>query len=117
MNRLNAMLASSQRFLNAVMALEAGWLHLPPVRPRPQFALFKADVEKTLNLLAKMLRGTRVRAHEFPKLREGQERLAQAGDAKAEQYALVNVETDRITNSLNTLGEQVTEWARAQKLS
>jgi len=115
MNRLNAMLASSQRFLNAVMALEVGWLHLPPVRPRAEFGVLAADVEKTLELIVTTLRGTRIRTNEFPDLREDQERLVQAGDAKAEQYALVNVEADRITNSLNTLGEQVTEWAKAQK--
>ena len=29
-----------------------------------------------------------------------------------EQYALVNVEADRMTNSLNTLREQVERWAK-----
>jgi uncharacterized membrane protein YccC len=115
MNRLNAMQASSLRFVNAVLALEAGWRHLPPMRPRPEFGVFAGDVEKTLDLLAKMLRGTQVRTRDFPDLREDHERLVQAGDAKAEQYALVNVEADRITNSLNTLGEQVTEWVKAVK--
>ena len=28
----------------------------------------------------------------------------------AERYALVNIETDRITNSLNTLREQIVSW-------
>lgn len=115
MNRLNAMQASSLRFVNSVMALEAGWRHLPAMRARPEFGVFAGDVEKTLDLLAKMLQGTQVRIKDFPGLREDHERLVQAGDAKAEQYALVNVEADRITNSLNTLGEQVTEWVKAVK--
>jgi hypothetical protein len=36
-------------------------------------------------------------------------------EAKAEHYALVNVEADRITNSLNMLAEQVTEWVRPER--
>jgi len=30
------------------------------------------------------------------------------------RYALVNEETDRMTNSLNTLREQVLQWERLQ---
>jgi hypothetical protein len=33
-----------------------------------------------------------------------------AGDPLTERYALVNMETDRITNSLNTLSEEVLDW-------
>lgn len=105
----------SRRFVNAVMALEAGWRHMPPSRTRAEFGVFAEDVEKMLELLAKMLRGEKVRTKDFPDLREDHQRLLQAGDARTEQYALVDVEADRITNSLNTLREQVTEWVRAQK--
>jgi uncharacterized membrane protein YccC len=115
MSQLNAMLVSSHRFVNAVMALEAGWRHMPPSRTRAGFGVFAEDVEKSLEMLAKMLRGAKVRIKEFPDLREDHERLLQAGETQTEQYALVNVEADRITNSLNTLGEQVTEWVRVQK--
>ena len=115
MNRLNAMLASSNRFVNAVMALEAGWRHLPPSKIRAQFGVFAEDVEKTLELLTKMLRGTRVRTKELPDLREDQQRLVRAGEAQNEQFGLVNTEADRITNSLNTLREQVTEWVRPER--
>jgi RIO-like serine/threonine protein kinase len=62
-----------------------------------------------------MLRGEKVRTKDFPDLREDHQRLLQAGDAQMEQYAFVNVEVDRITNSLNMLREQVTKWVRAQK--
>jgi hypothetical protein len=62
-----------------------------------------------------MLRGEKVRTKDFPDLRGDHQRLLQAGDAQMEQYALINVEADRITNSLNTLREQVPEWVRAQK--
>jgi hypothetical protein len=39
------------------------------------------------------------------------------GDSKLEQYALVNTEADRITNSLNTLAEQVLAWTVAATAS
>jgi len=35
-----------------------------------------------------------------------------AGNPQNARYALVNVEADRMTNSLDTLREQVMEWAR-----
>jgi len=108
-NQVNALLASSHRFVHAVMALEAGWLHTAAVPARTAFRTFAADVEKTLDLLAAALRGTRVQMKEFPDLREDHHVLLQSGDQKIERYALVNVEADRIVNSLNTLREQVME--------
>jgi hypothetical protein len=77
------------------------------VPPRAASRQFAADAEKTLALMAKMLRGIHVQAKEFPDLREDHRELLQAGDPHAERYALVNIEADRITNSLNTLREQV----------
>ena len=117
MSRLNAILASSHRFIHAIMALEAGWWQTPGVQPRPQFRVFAGDVEKTLLLLASALRGTRVSQKEFPDLRKDHNNLIQAGQASVERYALVNVEADRITNSLNTLREQVLLWSRSTQTS
>ncbi len=114
MNRLNALLASSHRFVNAVMALDADWLQSARVPPRPAFHTFAADLEKTLELLVAALRGTRVSAREFPDLREDHNVLVQSGDPRTERYALVNVEADRITNSLNTLREQVLLQGKAR---
>jgi uncharacterized membrane protein YccC len=114
MRRLNALLASSHRFVHALMALEAGWRHTAAVPARAAFHTFAADVEKTLALLAAALRGARVQLNEFPDLREDHHVLVQSGDAKIERYALVNVEADRIVNSLNTLREQVMEWLHAR---
>jgi len=54
-----------------------------------------------------------VQLNEFPDLREDHRVLVQSGDQKIERYALVNVETDRIVNSLNTLREQVIARVRA----
>ena len=114
MNHLNALLASSHRFVHALMALDAAWLHTSAVPARPAFRTFAADVEKTLELLAAALRGKHVHLNEFPDLREDYHVLVQSGDPKIERYALVNVEADRIVNSLNTLREQVMDVVRAK---
>jgi len=114
MNQLNALLASSHRFIHAVMALEAGWLHMAAVPARTAFRTFAADVEKTLDLLAAALRGAHVQLNEFPDLREDHGVLLQSGDQKIGRYALVNVEADRIVNSLNTLRGQVMERVPAR---
>ena len=77
--------------------------------------MFAEDVEKTLDLLAKKLRGMRSRAKDFPDLREDYQRLVQAADERIGKYALSNVEADRMTNSLNSLGELVTKWVRTER--
>ncbi len=117
MHQLNALLASSHRFVHALMALDAAWLHTSAVPARPAFRTFAADVEKTLELLAAALRGKHVQLNEFPDLREDYHVLVQSGDQKIERYALVNVEADRIVNSLNTLREQVMELVSAKNVA
>jgi hypothetical protein len=96
------------------MALEAGLLHTAAVPARAASRVFMADVEKTLTLLAAVLRGRRLHLKEFPDLREDHHALVQSGNQKIERYALVNVEADRIVNSLNTLREQAMEIVRAK---
>jgi len=115
MSQWNAMLASSHRFAHSLMAMEAGVPSTEEAPPRPEFRQFRDDVEKTLGLLAKALRGERVTEKEFPDLREDHNRLVAAGDPGKARYALVNVEADRVTNSLNTLREQVLEWCLARQ--
>ena len=110
--RINAMLASSHRFAHAIMALEAGLPLTPPVPAREEFRVFTADVEKTLLLLEEMLSGGKVPDKKFPNLREDHTRLLAAGDPEKERYALVNIEADRMTNSLNTLREEIVAWSR-----
>lgn len=114
MGRLSALLASSHRFVHALMALEAAWLQKKGLPARPAFLSFTANVERTLELLAAALRGARVPAKEFPDLREAHRNLLLSGDPKTERYVLVNVEADRITNSLNTLREQALAQAKRQ---
>jgi hypothetical protein len=94
------------------MAIDAGWLQSSPVPARPTFKTFVADVEKTIALLVDVLHGARVQESEFPNLRQDHNALIENGNPDIERYALVNVEADRITNSLNTLREQILEWMR-----
>jgi len=117
MSQLNALMASSHRFVHALMALDAGWLDTAAVPARTAFRAFAADVEKTLELLAAALRGAHVQLKELPDLREDHHVLVQSGDQKTERYALVNVEADRIVNSLNTLREQVMERVHAENVA
>ncbi len=102
-----AMLASSHRLVHALMALEAG---LSPGRsvaePEP-FRRFANDVEMSLYLIGAVLRGSPIVAGDLPNLREAHRDLIQSLGSPGERFLLVNVETDRITNSLNTLREQV----------
>jgi uncharacterized membrane protein YccC len=104
---LSAMLASSHRVVHAMMALEAGLSSSHPVPARENFHTFANDVEMTLYYLAAALRGSPIHKSELPDLREAHHSLVETGDSLTERYALVNVETDRITNSLNTLSEQI----------
>ncbi len=102
----SGMLASSHRLAHAMMALEAGLAASRPAPARPTFRRFADDVELTLYHAAAALRGSRMRRDELPDLREDHNALVETGAAR-ERYALVNTETDRITNSLNTLVEQI----------
>ena len=112
MNILNATLAASHRFIHAVMALDAGWLNTPPVPARPAFQSFSADIENSLVLLAAELRGMRELSRKFPKLRDSHTRLVASTESQSQRYTLVNIEGDRLTNSLNTLRDQIELWAR-----
>jgi uncharacterized membrane protein YccC len=107
LGRLDMMLATSHRFIHAAMALEAGLAQSRPVPAREAFRTFANDADLMLSKLAAALRGTPVSPGELPDLREDHNALLQAGDPLVERYALVNIETDRVTNTLNTLAEQI----------
>jgi uncharacterized membrane protein YccC len=109
---INAMVASSHRFAHAMMALEASIPQKPEQSPRREFGEFVDAVEKTLEMLKNKILGQKVAEREFPDLRESYLRLAAAGDPQVARYALTNVEADRMTNSLNTLREQIFAWKK-----
>jgi len=107
---LQAILANSHRFIHAVMALEAGLYRSRPVPARGEFQMFTNAADTTLYFLSSYLRGASVHPEDLPDLRESHHALVAAGDSKVERYALVNTETDRVTNSLNTLAVEVVQW-------
>lgn len=105
--KVNAMLANSHRFIHAAMSLEAGLERSRSAPARAEFRTFANHVDLTLYYLAAALRGSKVSVEDLPDLREDHYALAHAGDPSQERYALVNVEADRIANSLNTLAGEV----------
>jgi uncharacterized membrane protein YccC len=114
--RLSAVLASSHRFIHALMALDAIFSHKPALSSSPPLKNFISKLEKTLTLLASTLRGARVPSKDFPNLREehrlmDQPRTSEASSELA-RFDSINIETDRITNSVNTLAEQIMQWTR-----
>jgi len=112
LSALDAILANAHRFIHAAMALEAGLVESRPVPPRDAFRVLTTHVELTLYYLAASLRGSKVAADGFPDLREDHSKLAGSGDPAVERYALVNAETDRITNTVNTLSEEIFAWEK-----
>ena len=61
---------------------------------------------------AASLRGSPIAADHLPDLREDHHALASSGDPAVARYILVNIETDRIANSLNTLAMEAFTWER-----
>jgi uncharacterized membrane protein YccC len=110
MRLLSGMLASSHRLAHALMALESGLSLSHPVPARKAFLTLANHIELTLYSLSAALRGSPLTREDLPDLREDHHALVGSGDSLTERYALVNVETDRITNSLNTLSEEVLRW-------
>jgi len=109
-SRWSAMLASSHRFAHAMMALEAALPQMEEAPPKEELRKFRDDVERTLDLVAAILRGGRVSKREFPDLREDHNRLLAASGGENARHSLFNVEADRLTNSLNSLREQAASW-------
>ena len=92
------------------MALEAALYGSRPAPQREAFRSFANDVELTLHSLAAALRGSPLKLDSLSDLREDHRAPTRSGDSQIEPDSLVTVETDRITNSLNTLREQLTQW-------
>jgi uncharacterized membrane protein YccC len=107
---LDAILANSHRVIHASMSLESGLVLSRPVPAREGFRVFSTHVDLTLYYLAASLRGSKILATDLPDLREDHHALSASGDPNVERYALVNAETDRLTNSLNTLTEEILAW-------
>jgi len=111
LNQLHKLLVTSHRLIHALMSLEAGLATSAPAPPREAFRKLASDVDVTLYYLAASLRGRPIERGHLPDLREDHHALLQSGDTRADRYALVNTETDRIVNSLNTLTENTLGYA------
>jgi uncharacterized membrane protein YccC len=99
--------AASNRFAHAAMMLNAS--DDETLRDEA-FDRYCGEVNRTLTLLIRAMRGENVDANEFPDLRESYERLAKSsGDGRA----LLLSELDRMTNSVNTMSERVAILRRA----
>ncbi len=109
MQSVAAMLVSSHDFIYAVMAIEGAG---DDGRSLTDGAVqrFFHQVELTLYFLSASLRGNAIDMRELPDLREQHRLMLGPGGSKAEAYSLVRVETDRMTNALNTLKEQIFNW-------
>jgi uncharacterized membrane protein YccC len=119
--RLSAALASSHRFIHALMALDAIFSQQPALASSPPLKTFLPKVEMTLALLPSTLRGARAPSKDFPYLREEhrlmvQSRTSDASSALA-RFDSINIEADRITNSVNTLAEQIMQWTRTPEFA
>jgi uncharacterized membrane protein YccC len=118
---LNAILASSHRLIHAIMALDLIFLQNPGLADSEPFRRYCGQLSRTLTLLSAALHGERVMAREFPDLREEHRLLMQARtppqNAAPAQFEPVNVEADRITNSVNTLAEHVMHWVRSPQFA
>jgi len=111
---LSAILASSHRMIHAMMALEAGLLGGRNGPAGDPFRRFGNHVELTLHSLAGALRGSPLTLADLPDLREDHHALSQV-EAGAARDAFLVVETDRLTNSLNTLSEELVHWLETEK--
>jgi uncharacterized membrane protein YccC len=109
---LHKILATSHRLIHAVMSLEAGLASSAPAPPRDAFRKLASDTDTTLYYVAACLRGSAIQREHLSDLREDHHALLQSGDAYTGRYALVNVETDRMVNSLNTLADLALDYVR-----
>ncbi len=113
---LNAILANSHSFVHAVMALEAGLYQTRPAPSRAATVRFREKVAATLSSVAVALR-TNTAPVDLPDLREAHGEIMASHEPLTDRYTLVNIETDRIVTSLNTVAEQTARWAKASKPS
>src|SRR4029077_8062978 len=102
------------RFAHAMIALEAGIPQNPTPVPEPGFKMFCEAVIKTLELLSAAAKGRRIPEREFPDLRAAYMKLTQTSDAQRDRNSFIDTEIDRMTNSLNTLREQILAWRRTK---
>jgi len=104
---LDAILANSHSFVRVAMALESGIYRTKPVAIRPATSEFAAMVQDVLAACSASLRSRKPPPRDLPDLREAHNRIIGTPQSPHERYTLVNIETDRIVTTLNTIVEQL----------
>lgn len=107
MKVLSSVTVASNRFAHAMMAVEAGSSQQSSPAQIAAFREFAASVGKSLTLLCEALRGRDVPRNEFPDVRSAYVEFTKSRERDSEKYTLLYEETDRLTNSLNTLTEHI----------
>ena len=96
-----------------MIALEAGIPQAGLSVPVPEFKTFAEAVKRTLELLSATVKEQRIAAREFPDLRAAYASLTEKRVAPNDHNGFIFIEADRMTNSLNTLHEQISVWRQA----
>jgi uncharacterized membrane protein YccC len=109
---VNAILVNSHSLAHAAMSMEAGLYRTQTAAPRSATLEFVEKVDRTLAAVSTALRHGTPLPDDLPDLRQAHNAIAESHVAPTDRYRLINVETDRITTSLNTLCEQVDAWVR-----
>lgn len=115
MKWLDAALPASHRFIHACLALEAVLSNTARIPAGDAHTEFAKAVELTLYQLTDALRGLSIRRADLPDLRLKQSQLLKSGDSLIERYALVNVEVDRLSSSLESLSAHVLGYVASQR--
>ncbi len=111
---VRSMIASSHRFVHAIMALEAVETKNSATPGSPKLQRFVADIQTTLLVLERVLHGEEAGSAEMPDLRDDFRVLLRADDQYFHSNAMQAAEGDIIVNSLNTLREQILRWGEQQ---
>lgn len=104
---ISAVMVASNRFAHSMMAVEAGATQPISEKQRDAFIAFAGNVDRTVGLLSEALRGRDISHNQFPDVRAGYVQFSESRQSDSEQFALLFEETDRMTNSLVTLTEQI----------
>lgn len=107
MKWLDAALPASHRFIHASLALEAVLSTTARIPASDAHIGFARAVELTLYQLTDALRGLPIRRIDLPDLRYSQSQLLKSRDSLIERDALVNVEVERLTSSLELLSAHI----------
>jgi uncharacterized membrane protein YccC len=107
---LRGILASSHRFVHAIMALEAGSPAGLSSNSLQTLGKFASDVREILDALVSILRKEKPASRRWPDLREDYRLFVGAADSSFARDSLPAIEADRIVNSLNTFKEQILAW-------